>query len=210
MAQALSTFRSRMTSLVAGSALMLAGSVSPAQASDDQLLRLLLGAAAVAVVVHGAQRAQSQPRAQHRPDSARGLPQHCRETLSIHRRHVPVYNAQCLQRAGLRHLPRQCHEVLRTDRGQRAVYRARCLERHYSPPRGQAAPHRPRADYRQRFLPDRCRTHYHYRGQRLIGYQAACLQRAGLRNLPATCQVRRHDGGLYSARCLQERGYRRR
>ncbi|TVP72448.1 MAG: hypothetical protein EA339_06640 [Rhodobacteraceae bacterium] len=201
MAHLVQTLRSRLTGLVAGSALLVGASMTPAQASDDQLLKLLLGATAVAVIVHTASRAQSQPR-QSQPAHARGLPAQCRETLRIRGQHVSVYNAHCLQSAGFHRLPAQCHEVVRTNRGPRAVYRARCLERGVSAGRGD---HR-----RAQILPDWCRTRYTYRGQRFSGYDGACLQSAGLGNLPATCQVGRHGGGIYSAQCLQDRGFRRR
>lgn len=195
-----SNIRRRTTSLLAASAVAVsaigAGS-APAAASDDQLLKFLLGATAVAIIVHSASRAQS--RAHSAP--ARGLPRHCRETLGIHGRHVAVYNAQCLHRAGLRNLPAHCHETIRTNHGMRNVYRARCLEGH-APRRGVPA--------QARGLPDWCATSYQYRGRWHEGYAAACLQQAGLRHLPATCLVSGSGGQVYAAQCLRREGHRRR
>ncbi len=194
----------RLTGLIAATALAVSALVvapSPARASDD-LLRLLLGATAVAIIVHSATRSSgSSPQQQ-----TKGLPPHCRETLGIHGRHVAVYNARCLHQAGLRNLPQRCHEVVRTNRGQRGVYRAQCLERTYS------GHHQPRArghgHGHAKHLPDHCRTRYSYRGQQHWGYRSGCLQRARVRDLPQTCQVRQSDGRLYSAHCLRQHGFR--
>lgn len=192
------SFRTRATAVIAAFALSIAAftaSTGPARASDDKLLKLLLGATAVAIIVHSASRAQSRPHAA----PARGLPQHCRETLGIHGRHIAVYNARCLHHAGWRDLPRQCHETIRTNHGMRSVYRARCLERHAS---HQSAP--------GQSLPGWCRTSYQYRGHWYQGYSASCLRHAGVRNLPKTCLVSGSGGQLYSARCLSGQGYPRR
>lgn len=171
---------------------------TPARASDDTLLKLLLGATAVAIVVHAASRSQSR-QSHVQPSHPRGLPQYCRETLGIHRRHVSVYNAQCLQQAGLRNLPQRCYEVVRTNYGNRGVYRAQCLERHYAPQRpGRAA----------QGLPRWCGTQYTSQGQRFRGYRADCLQDAGVRSLPSSCLIRGHGGQIYSASCLGQHGHR--
>ncbi len=195
--------RDRVTGLLAASAIALAafaGSASPARASDDALIKFLLGATAVAIIVHSASRSQARGPA-HAP--ARGLPSYCRETLSVRGRHVDVYNAHCLREAGLRNLPDQCYEVVRTNRGNRGVYRARCLER-----ANIGRPHTaPRRHQPMTVLPDWCRTRYHYRGQRHEGYRADCLQSARLRNLPSTCLVIGHGGDLYSGHCLRQHGY---
>lgn len=199
--------RDRLTGLTAAFAIALAAfaaAPTPARASDDALIKFLLGATAVAIIVHSASRSSSQGRGPaHAP--ARGLPSHCRETLSVRGRHVEVYNARCLRDAGLRNLPDRCHEVIRTNRGNRGVYRAQCLERAHAG-RSHAAPrrHQPAT-----VLPDWCRTHYHYRGQRHEGYRADCLQGARLRSLPSTCLVLGHGGTLYSGHCLRSHGFSR-
>ena len=190
----------RSTSLLAACALSisaLGASTAPASASDDKLLKLLLGATAVAIIVQSASRMQGQAR----PAPARGLPQHCRKTLDIHGRHVTVYNAHCLHRAGLRDLPQHCHETIRTNHGMRSIYRARCLEGH-APRRGGQA--------RARGLPDWCATRYQYRGRWHEGYSASCLRHAGLRHLPATCLVSGSGGQVYAAQCLHREGHARR
>lgn len=190
--------RQRLTSLTAAAALAVAAigvDARPAAASDDTLLKLLLGATAVAIIVHSASRAQGRSHVVH----SAGYPQYCRETLSIHGRHVSVYNAQCLQQAGYRNLPARCHEVIRTNRGNRGVYRAQCLE-------GQAA--RPRGPVQTRGLPARCETRYRYRGQWHAGFSASCLHQAGLRQLPATCLVATDRGHVYASNCLRQHGHR--
>ncbi|MCC5955764.1 MAG: hypothetical protein JJU07_06650 [Natronohydrobacter sp.] len=200
MFASLHRFRQRSTSLLAASALAISAigaSTAPASASDDTLLKFLLGATAVAIIVHSASRGQGH--AQAAP--ARGLPQHCRETLGIHGRHVAVYNAHCLHRAGVRNLPQHCQETIRTNHGMRSVYRARCLEGH-GPRRGAPA--------RARGLPDWCATSYQYRGRWHEGYSASCLQHAGLRHLPATCLVSGSGGQVYAAQCLRREGHGRR
>ncbi len=202
---------SRLAALVAAAAVTLAGlagSATPARASDDALLKFLLGATAIAIIVHSASSARAQPPARgHAPP--RGLPSHCRETLSIHGRHVTVYNARCLKRTGLRNLPEHCHETVRTNHGLRSVYRARCLERTYAAPRHPAPDrgHRDRGHWAD-VLPGHCRMSYRYGGQRHVGFDARCLHDAQLRNLPATCLVRSHGSRTYSGQCLREHGYR--
>ncbi len=197
------TVRARLSGLVAAGAICLGlfgAGPTPAKAADDTLIKLLLGATAVAILVHGASRSNAQSRpAQHaRP---RGLPHDCKETLRVRGRHFEVYNARCLQTAGYRDLPHQCRETIRTNHGRRTIYRAACLERHvHSAPPGR----------RQAHLPRSCQLSYDYNRQRYLGYSASCLDRQGVRNLPATCLVRGHRGGVYSASCLQSQGFARR
>ncbi len=193
-----STLKARATSLLAVSALCIgaiATSATPASASDDRLLKFMLGATAAAVIIHSASRAQGHAR----PVQARGLPQHCRETLGIHGRHVAVYNARCLHQAGFRNLAQHCRETIRTNHGLRSVYRAQCLNRGVS--------HRP---VPAQSFPHWCRTSYHYRGHRYHGYTASCLRQAGIRHLPQHCLVSVSRQQIYSARCLKGQGYPRR
>ncbi|MCC5957724.1 MAG: hypothetical protein JJU08_00085 [Rhodobacteraceae bacterium] len=224
----MTTFFSNLRTRTTG-ALMAAGvamgamtlPATPAQASDDALVKFLLGAAAVAIVVHAA-RSDSGNRArppQGRPhQNSRELPSHCQETWSVRNRNISLYNAQCLHDAGLRSLPRQCLENTRTNRGQRSVYRAACLhDAGYFPER--SAPNRGRDRHQPTpprgggwqsgtLLPQHCLISYRYGGQTLAGYRGSCLQQSGVRNLPATCEVRSTSGTIYSAQCLSERGYR--
>ncbi len=216
----LSTFRLRATSAILAAGVAL-GAISlpatPAQASDDTLIKLLLGAAAVAIVVQAARtdRGTSHNRPQY---ARRELPDHCRETWRVRHRDITVYNAQCLRHAGLRNLPRHCLETTRTNRGQRSFYRATCLrDAGYFPE--SSAPHRGRDRYHPTpprgggwhggsLLPQQCLISYRYGGQTLAGYRGSCLEQRGVRNLPRTCQVRSTTGTIYSAQCLTERGYR--
>ncbi|ATX65082.1 hypothetical protein [Roseinatronobacter bogoriensis] len=215
-----STLRQRATGAILAAGVAL-GAISlpatPAQASDDALIKLLLGAAAVAIVVQAARsdRGTSQNRPQY---ASRELPDYCREVLRVRNRDITVYNAQCLRNAGLRNLPRQCQETVRTNRGQRSVYRATCLRNAgYFPER--SAPNRGRDRHQPTpprgggwqggsVLPQQCLISYRYGGQTLAGYRGACLEQRGVRDLPRTCQVRSTSGTIYSAQCLTERGYR--
>jgi len=191
----------------------------PAQASDDALIKFLLGAAAVAIVIHAA-RSDGGSRQDHMRQSSRALPTDCQETWTVRHRNIALYNAQCLRNAGLRNLPRQCLETRRTDRGQRSVYRAACLyDAGYTAER--RAPNWGRDRYQpmpprgggggnwqgRSILPQHCVVTYRYGGQTLVGYQRACLEQRGIRDLPRTCQVRSTSSMIYSAHCLTERGY---
>lgn len=191
---------------------------TPARASDDELIRFLLGAAAVAVIVHSFtdRPRDSRPRDTGRRHDSNVLPDHCRETLRVRGRHVEVYNAHCLRQAGLTRLPRHCAETIPTNRGQRQIYREHCLlnagfraeSRHWQP----HPPQRPSRPHRA-VLPAQCEITYRHRGDRMRGYDGACLSRSGVHNLPESCALRaRREGGghltIYNARCLSDAGYR--
>ena len=216
--------RSRSTAALTAVGVALAAMTlpaAPAQANDDTLIKLLLGAAAVAIVVHAARSDGRSTQGRARQNS-RELPRECQETWTVRHRNIALYNAQCLRDAGLRNLPRQCLETRRTNRGQRSVYRAACLydagytaERrapnrgrdryHPNPPRGGGGGWQGGA-----VLPQQCVVTYRYNGQTLAGYRGTCLKQRGIRDLPRTCQVRSTSGMIYSAQCLSERGYRSR
>ncbi|MBR3369082.1 MAG: hypothetical protein IKG52_00465 [Rhodobacteraceae bacterium] len=223
----LTTLRTRTTgALMAAGVAMGAMTLpaTPAQASDDALVKFLLGAAAVAIVVHAARSDGGNTNRGRPQHNSRELPAHCQETWSVRHRNISLYNAQCLRDAGLRNLPRQCLETTRTNRGQRSVYRAACLQDagYYAerrapdrrPNRWGERPHPnpPRGGGWQsgNFLPQQCLISYHYGGQTLAGYRGTCLEQRGVRDLPRTCQVRSTTGTIYSAQCLTERGYRSR
>ena len=206
------TIRRSLTSSLAAGALALSSMVAApnqAQANDD-LIKFLLGATAVAVIAHAARKGNAQVVVTP-PSSPRALPEHCREVLHVRHREVHVFNAQCLQNAHIRHLPDRCYEVVRTNHGNRGVYRAQCLSeagfhtvhaqppRHVEPPRHQA-----------KVLPQSCEIRYRARGEILRGYETSCLRDAGLRRLPESCLARRSNGQIYNAQCLIEAGYRRR
>ena len=217
----------RLMALVTAGALMIAGfgvTATPARSdTTEDLLRLFLGIAAVAVVVNA-----FDDRRTPRHTGQWTLPDDCRETVRIHGRHVETYNARCLERAGYRSLPQQCRMAMRTDRGQRPSYLAQCLfDQGYRTERGQyyqprpdyrpAPGYRPAPDYRpdrrpgrSAQLPRNCEMQYHQDGRRVDGYDGACLSRHGLSNLPRTCRVSDRAGNHYfNAQCLTSSGYRR-
>ena len=201
--------RRSLTSTLAAAAVALTGmTAAPTQArADDDLIKFLLGATALAIVVQGVKSGNARV---HVPQQAPNvLPAHCAETLRIRDRNVSVYNAHCLNNAHLRGLPDQCHEVVRTNHGNRGVYRARCLTRNGFVEGGGHVVTPPRQD-RARVLPGACAVRYRGRGGVLQGYDASCLTNAGLRRLPQSCQARRYNGQVYDAQCLVDAGFRRR
>lgn len=214
--RSVTSFLPRVSNFGAALAVVLAGATAaptPARASNDDVLRFLLGAAAVAVIVHSF---TAPPRAPVRQYGGSVLPDHCLETLRVRGRHIDVYNAACLERAGVRHLPGHCAQTVRTDRGERRVFGESCLhqagfrpEPRSHPPRSQQPPAPPH----RALLPEHCETSFRHRGERDRGYDPACLSRAGFRNLPGHCalEVRGDRGGyrwVYSARCLTDAGFR--
>lgn len=210
--------RRRLTALLAAAALALAGMVaapSPARASDDDLVRFLLGAAAVAVILRAI---DGQGRGHYIDHWT--LPADCLETMRVRGRTVDVYHRGCLSRAGYTDLPGHCQVNLNTDRGRRTGYEALCLYNagYRTEGRGHYRPQRPIQPIlpvqppmeRYLYLPAHCEMTYRQGQQRLTGYDARCLRAAGLRNLPDYCLVRSRDGqGIYTAVCLREEGYRR-
>jgi len=198
----------RLSMLLAIGSLILTGMIAtaaPARAQNSEdIVRFLLGAAAVAVIIRAIDD-------NHRPTyiAPRVLPDSCLETARVDRRMVEIYNARCLSRAGYHSLPQRCEVNLRTDRGRRTGYEAQCLYRAgYSPERHGARPlpHRPGHGV----LPRHCEMTYRERGNRIAGYDGQCLSGAGLRNLPRHCAVTARNGQrLFNAQCLLDAGYRR-
>lgn len=198
----------RLTALLVAATLILAGMIAtaaPARAqSNDDIVRFLLGAAAIAIIIRSIDD-------NHRPVyiSPRVLPDSCLETARVQGRVVDVYNQRCLNRAGYRNLPQHCEVSLRTDRGHRVGYESRCLYRagYRSDGHGfRPEPTRPTFGA----LPRQCEMTYRQRGQRITGYDGRCLTNSGLRNLPRQCQVTSRDGQrIYTAQCLWDMGYRR-
>ncbi|MFN3953941.1 MAG: hypothetical protein ACK4LQ_05755 [Pararhodobacter sp.] len=202
----------RLTMILAAGAVALTGiaaSATPARSdTGDDLLRLFLGIAAVAVVVRAIDDSRRPP-----TDLGRWtLPDACLETVRVRGRTVDVYNARCLQRAGLHGLPHRCETQMRTDRGPRRGFVAQCLyEVGYRPERGSVRPGPSRPGPRpQAHLPRHCEMTYRQHGMRVDGYDGACLRDAGLRNLPRQCRVSDRSGRHYfNADCLNDAGYRR-
>jgi len=199
----------RLLVMAAAGALALAGltSVATPARSDttEDLMRLLLGIAAIAIVVHAV-----DDRRTPRHISRWVLPDACMETVRVRSRHVDVYNARCLERSGYRSLPQYCQVPMRTDRGERRSFLAQCLydagyqrEQRYVRPVPQH-PH-PIA-----WLPRACEMHYRQSGVRVAGYDGLCLNRSGFYSLPRQCRVSDRQGNhYYNADCLIDSGYRR-
>jgi hypothetical protein len=198
----------RLTALLAAGTLILAGMIAtaaPARAqSNEDIVRFLLGAAAIAVIIRSIDD-------NHRPVyiSPRVLPDSCLEQARVQGRVVDVYNQRCLGRAGYSNLPGQCEVSLRTDRGRRVGYEANCLYRAGYRAEGQGfRPQPTRPGFAT--LPRQCEMTYRQQGQRITGYDAGCLRGQGLRGLPQHCAVTSRDGQrIYNAQCLWDAGYRR-
>lgn len=216
----------RVPALIAALALALAGLATtpgPARASDDDLLRFLLGAAAVAVIIRSI---DGQGRGRYIDRWT--LPDACLETVRARGRTVDVYHRGCLNRADYRNLPGHCQINLNTDRGRRVGYEALCL--YNAGYRGEGYGYRPqpirpvqpsypvqpwhpgqppRHGAQGRSLPQHCALTYRQGHQRLNGYDGRCLRDAGLRNLPQQCRVTARSGQrIFEAGCLRDAGYR--
>jgi hypothetical protein len=196
-------FRHRVALLVLAAALAMAGALAapaPARAqSDEDILRFLLGAVAVAIIVRAIDD-------NHRPIylGARVLPDSCLETVRIEGRQVDLYHRGCLRRGGYQDLPERCAVSYRTTSGRRHGYEARCLYRAGYRAEG----HQARPDRRR--LPARCELTYRIGGDSAIGYDEFCLRNAGFDGLPRRCERTTRGGDiLYDGQCLWDAGYRR-
>lgn len=117
----------RMTALLAAAAIAFAGvaaAPTPARAQNEDLVRFLLGAAAVAVIVSA-----YDSRRQVRYIDRRTLPAACLETVRVNGRTVSLYNDTCLRRANYSGLPGRCEVSLRTNHGRRVGYEQSCMQR---------------------------------------------------------------------------------
>lgn len=136
-------FRQRIITVTTASAVIIAAlgfASSPAQASGDKALKLLLGATAVAIIAHGASRSHAAPptrhyhkphatppkQYRHTPRNARRLPHQC-STRYVYRgqRHAG-YSGSCLRQFGVHNIPQTCH----VSRQGGQIYSASCLSRH--------------------------------------------------------------------------------
>ena len=132
----------------------LAGTAAPARSqSSDDLIRFLVGAAAVAVVVRAIDSSASTRRHARLPGGV--LPEACMETVRQHRRTVDVYHTGCLAWYGIDRLPRRCEVQIRTDRGRRSYHLAQCLHETGWRPQYASAPSRPRNDWNNHWNPPR-------------------------------------------------------
>jgi hypothetical protein len=139
----------------------IAGTAAPARSqTSDELIRFLLGAAAVAVVVRAIDSSASSSRS--RPQQG-VLPEACMETVRLNRRYVDVYHTGCLGWYGIDRLPRRCETELRTDRGRRSYHLAQCLHESGWRPQYASAPSRPRHDWTPPRQPHWHDRHWHDR-----------------------------------------------
>ncbi|TCM87567.1 hypothetical protein [Rhodovulum steppense] len=111
---------------------------APARAADD-LARILLGAAAVYVIVD---KLESNRRAVNRVEksqaagwqSPRGynrhqvIPASCVRTINTRRGPERVVTERCLRNEGIRRLPDRCEISVRGNRGSVDAYRLSCLQ----------------------------------------------------------------------------------
>lgn len=200
--------RQRLVGVLAAAALAIAATLSsqgPARAQDtDDLVRFLLGAAAIAVIVRAIDDS-------HRPQFlGEVLPESCLETVRLQGRQIDVYNRNCLRRAGYRNLPDRCEVSYRTAAGRRSGYEARCMYRSgYRPERG-APPVVGRPQPQRPVLPARCELNYRVGGDRAVGYDTLCLRSARITDLPRRCERSIRGGDiLHDGECLWALGYRR-
>jgi len=113
-------------SALAIAAAAMSVSAKPARALEtEQLLGLLLGAAAVALIVRSYS-SNEQPPADTRY-AGRTLPAHCQETIRVSGVEFEVYNSGCLQRAGMTRLPEYCERTIQTNRGPHRIHDKSCL-----------------------------------------------------------------------------------
>jgi hypothetical protein len=137
----------RLKLFVSAGAIALAGvatTAAPARAqTSDDIIRFLLGAAAVAVVVRAMEGSASvRVRMPHGV-----LPEACLETVRLNRRHVELYHTGCLGWYGIDRLPRRCETRIPTDRGMRTYHLAQCLHESGWRPQYASVPSRPRHDW---------------------------------------------------------------
>jgi hypothetical protein len=151
----------RLKLIISAGAVALAGlaaSAAPARAqSSDDLIRFLLGAAAVAVVVRAIDGSASSSRVSRGRLPHGVLPEACLETVRLNRRHVDLYHAGCLGWYGIDRLPRRCETRIPTDRGMRSYHLAQCLHEAGWRPQYASVPSRPQ----DHWTPPR-RSHDHW------------------------------------------------
>jgi hypothetical protein len=205
----------RLLALIAAAALALAGVMSTAKPAraDDELIRFLLGAAAIAVIIRAI-----DGNARVTYIDRWTLPDACLETVRVQGRVIDVYHRGCLQRAGYRQLPQRCEVGFRTRQGHRTGYEAGCLyragyraesHRYIRPHDPVIRPFHPGARPHGRWLPARCELTYRQGNQQYAGYDGRCLRQEGLHDLPRTCALTARDGQrIYTADCLRQAGYR--
>jgi hypothetical protein len=111
-------------------------SARPAAADNDDIAKILLGLAAIGVIVRAArdrderaERRNPPPVEIEHPRRWRVLPAECEFEVQTRHGSRSVVGERCMDSLGVRldRLPEQCAFDIRTDRGLRAVYGVRCL-----------------------------------------------------------------------------------
>ncbi|MCY1126529.1 hypothetical protein OU426_06660 [Frigidibacter sp. RF13] len=136
----------QMISLAAAAALALSGMAAPARAEDKDVLKLLLGAAAVGLLINQVNKNKNKTdRVTRNPypyvgddwtyqgddrnhKKARYIPSECVMDVTVGGRLREVVSARCLKEFGLaRKVPAECGFDIRTSVGTRTVYGPQCL-----------------------------------------------------------------------------------
>lgn len=214
----------RMMGLLLAGAIAFAGmtAATPARSDNtDDLIRFLFGVAAIAVIINAIDDNQTPPYV-----GRWVLPDQCLETVRVNYRQMDVYNARCLRRAGYTGLPNYCRVPVRTYAGNRPSFLAQCLYEAgyrrqygggwsnppvhpgYGPDAGVSSPPY-QGGGNNVWLPWQCAMTYRQNGQRVSGYDGACLASNGFAGLPTRCRVSDAMGNRYfNASCLANSGYR--
>lgn len=119
--------------------LALAGSIAltsigltaaPARADHDDTAKVILGAAALFLLLNHANKADNDPQYTY---GRKALPRKCRSVIRTHHGTARIYSRGCLKsklsKASFRSLPGQCKTSIRTNHGWRTVYKERCMRR---------------------------------------------------------------------------------
>lgn len=105
-------------------------SAAPARADHDDTAKVILGAAALFLLLNHANKAKDNQQYTYGP---KALPRSCRSVIRTHGGTARVYSRSCLEaklsHASVRKLPGQCKTSIRTNHGWRTVYKERCLRR---------------------------------------------------------------------------------
>lgn len=122
-------------------ALVLSGFTAPAEArsKNNDMIKLLLGAAAVGLILNQMNQGKAQPVVPRPepndwdddyqyPSAARKIPSECVMDVTVNGRLREVVSSRCLREFDVaRNLPAKCAFDIRTNAGTRTVYGPQCL-----------------------------------------------------------------------------------
>ncbi len=126
----------QMIAFVAASALALSGMSVPAEAKNKDALKLIVGAAAVALLLQQMNKAEARPVTRNpppddyypAPTQGRAIPSECLMDVTVNGRLREVVSSRCLREFGLAgSIPAECSFDIRTSAGKRTVYGPQCL-----------------------------------------------------------------------------------